>query len=81
MKKKIEIRKVDPKDFYKDKRVTKFIKILNQVKINMMEYSAVTKKNIWQNYMDKILSIMGLTYTFSTNNILENNEFGSHDEN
>jgi hypothetical protein len=46
--KKIEIRKVDPKDFYKDKRVTKFIKILNQVKINMMEYSAVTKKNIWQ---------------------------------
>jgi hypothetical protein len=46
-----------------------------------MEYSAVTKKNIWQNYMDKILSIMGLTYTFSTNNILENNEFGSHDEN
>ena len=79
--KKIDIRKVDPKDFYKDKRVAKFIKILNQVKINMMVYSSVTKNNIWQNYMDKILSIMGLTYTFTTNNNLENNDIGFHDEN
>lgn len=79
--KKIDIRKVDPKDFYKDKRVAKFIKILNQVKINMMVYSSVTKNNIWQNYMDKILSIMGLTYAFTTNNNLENNDIGFHDEN
>ena len=47
----------------------------------MMEYSAVAKRDLWQNYMDKILSIIGITYTFTTKNILENNEFLSSDEN
>lgn len=78
--KRVEIRNVDPKDFYKDKRVVRFLNILNEVKIKMMNYSAIVKKEIWENYFEKILLIMGLNYTFSSKKILDTQSISMTEE-
>ncbi len=59
---KVEIRIVDPTEFYKDHRVVRFMDILNQIKVNMIEYSS-NKGQIWNYYYDKILPIIGIQNT------------------
>jgi hypothetical protein len=46
-----------------------------------MNYSATVKKDIWENYFDKILLIMGLNYTFSSKKILDTQSLLMTDEN
>jgi len=61
---KMVIRNVDPRNFYKDGRVGKFLEILNKITTNMMEYCRKSKPNLWLYFFENILKIHSITYTF-----------------
>ena len=59
---KTEIRNVDPTNYYHDHRVEKFNALLNQIFKNMMEYCKTEKADIWNYYLDKVLTVLGIHY-------------------
>ena len=61
---KMVIRNVDPRNFYKDGRVSKFLEILHKITTNMMEYCRNSKPNLWLYFFENILKIHSITYTF-----------------
>jgi hypothetical protein len=55
---RIEIRTVDPRDFYKDGRVKNYLDLLEKIKINMLEHCALKQpNNIWKYLLDRTLAI------------------------
>jgi hypothetical protein len=57
-----EIRKVDPRDFYKDGRVVKFLDLLNKITINLIGYSSKEKNDIFKFIFENTLNVFGISY-------------------
>lgn len=62
--KKPEIRNVDPKNFYKDGRVSQFLEILGKIKEKMIDYCRTNKPNRWLYFFENVLKIHSITYAF-----------------
>ena len=63
--KKAEVRNVDPKNFYKDGRITQFLEILSKIKVKMIEFCRTSKPNKWLYFVENVLKIHGITYAFA----------------
>lgn len=61
---KTEIRNVDPRKCYKDKRVEKFTEKFNLIFHTAMEYSLQHKGNQWVYVFDKVLKELKISYDF-----------------
>lgn len=57
-----EIRKVNPKDFYKDGRVVKFMDLLDKITISLINYSSKEKNDILKFLIENTLNVFGITY-------------------
>lgn len=63
--KKFEIRQVDPRNFYKDGRVKKFLEILEKIKTKMLIFSLENKNYRWRYFFECSLKIHEIAYVFS----------------
>lgn len=72
--KKAEVRNVDPKNFYKDGRVTQFLEILTKIKTKMIDFCKNSKTNKWLYFFENILKIHSITYSFPEKTLIINNK-------
>lgn len=56
-----EIRKVDPRDFYKDGRVRQFLDLLNKITMNMLSYSK-SKDELYKFFIESTLNSLDIFY-------------------
>lgn len=82
--KKIEIKNSDPRLFYKDGRVVKFLDLLEKLKCKMIEYCVGQNDEKWKYYFDCVLKTHGISYNFYADKIVkktnEEENFNSNEE-
>jgi hypothetical protein len=58
----MDVRKVDPRDFYKDGRVREFLKLLDKLTYRMLEYSEKDKYNIFVFFLECTFNSLDIYY-------------------
>lgn len=66
--KKIEIRNIDPTNFYRDGRIISFLNALNLIKKKMLEFCREKKIDSWKYYFECALKAHGVAYNYNAEN-------------
>ena len=62
--KKIEIKNADPRNFYRDGRVVKFLELLDKIKTKLIEYCIGKNDEKWKYYFDCVLKTHRISYNY-----------------
>jgi hypothetical protein len=59
---KTEIRDVDPRPYYYDKRVYKFMELFEELYLSSVKYCNSERSNIWRYMLEKVGNVFGIEY-------------------